>query len=138
MRAFVVDLVSLAARLERGRSLAVEDLVDACTLARPASVPVFNSVSGLSTVAAGESYYAGRCLVRTVQVTTSGDAAGERVLDDRGGADVPVTVVDVAAGDVLTVTGSPDVSMVGRSFRVVDVGGTQRAVVRRLVLTRNG
>jgi hypothetical protein len=131
--------MSLQTALSRGRDRVLDLMVNTCTLAHPgAGTPVFDETTGVSTVPTEPPYFTGPCRIRAEQVTATTDAGDEQVLADRDVAVVPSDVTEVRRGDVLKITASPDGALVNRAFRVADVGGTEAAVARRLVLQRNG
>lgn len=81
--------------------------------------------------------YSGSCRIRPGAAAQGAQEAGQTVFLGSFIARLPVTAVNVAAGDVLTITTSTtDQQLVGAAFTVdeVDVGST--AITRVLVLTR--
>lgn len=105
----------------------------ACSIAPAGVEPVTDPETGEVTFPAGEAVYVGKCRVRPV-AAVGGDT-------DAGGAElarldylisVPFSVTGVKEGHRVTITASPDVSLVGAVVEVRRVDRGDHITARRL------
>jgi hypothetical protein len=128
--------VNPAAALARGRAAAQALMVDTCTITRVTGTTT-DKDTGVVTETVTE-VYTGRC---RVQQGTTGqgnrlDPGETSVVLLRLEAQLPMSVVGLAEGDVLTVTASPhDGDLVGRRFRIHDLAHKTHATARRVLVT---
>jgi hypothetical protein len=118
------------------RAQAESLMVDTCTITRPAGPPTFNADTGqYSDPVAPLTVYTGKCRIRTRtsvlrdRITQAGEA--EVVIWPYIVA-VPVTDVDVAVLDIVTITASTDPALVGHAMRVRIANLATNATARRL------
>ena len=123
----------MASVLAVGRRMADDLMVDACTIVRRAGTASFNQVTGRS-VLASTPVYAGRCQVRIPQAQPATPEAGERTAVVLTAiVKVPVTVVGIQPGDIVTVTASAhDPDLVGRTFRILGLHHKTWSTARKL------
>jgi hypothetical protein len=114
------------------RSVVARFLTDSCTIATPGADPVFNPSTGYSD-ADGDEVYDGPCRLRPSSGSTV-DAGGAVLTLHRYDLTVPWDTTGLTVGQVVTITDSNDPSLVGRTYRIVDVQGGTDTPHRRAVV----
>lgn len=95
-------------------------MVDTGTVRRPGQ-QVLNAATGTSS-ASSTLVYSGRCWIRQASAVEREVLFGEeQVTTTRFMACFPHSVTGVRVGDIVTVTASDDVDVLGRSFRVLAI-----------------
>lgn len=104
------------------RPVAEATITAECTIRDPSQdVKVWNDDTGENTITPAAPYYTGRCRAqqqKQPQVATTG---GQRISNHDYLVAVPAAVTTVRVGHVVTITGSVDESLVGRTLQVTDV-----------------
>lgn len=121
------------AALLRGRRAAQALMVDSCRIDRPGE-PVLDPATGAS-ITPTALVYVGSCRVQVTDFTEARPEAGQRAWTvTRATISVPITVLGVRVGDVVTVTTSSlDPDLTGRSWRVAASVDKTHATARRLL-----
>jgi hypothetical protein len=127
--------VTAEAALMAGRQAAEAEMLDTCTLGQPSTTHTTDPVTGAVTYAT-TSYYSGACRVQLPN-GTRGDTvqdAGERANFVQSPiVSVPMSVVGVRVGDIVTITGSQlDPDLVGTVMRVTAITRKSFLTARRL------
>lgn len=127
-----MDVGALTMFLAEARSAAESLMVDACTITRKTGTATDPTTGVVSDTT--EDVYTGPCKVQVRDVDAQNPEAGDRaytVLKLR--VDVPMTVLGVEAGDVVTITSAVyDPDLLGRTFRVVAPFHGSQKTARRL------
>ncbi len=114
--------MSVLTAVERGRRAAANLMIDVATVTRPGGAPVFDLNTGLLTPAAGTVIHEGPCRLRQPSATESDTLFGEQqVTLSRFIAVFPHDVAGIEIDDVITLTESADVDMIGVEFKVMMV-----------------
>lgn len=118
------------------RDLAESAMRDTCTInRRSATTRTLNTTTGLYNDPAPDEIYDGVCRVRPLPTGRGNAESGGGPLTLRTyAATILRTSLDVAEGDVLTVTDSDDAQLVGRPLYVLSVGFSAENLHRRLML----
>lgn len=120
--------------LAAGRAFLIASLVDACTIKHPTGLST-NTTTGVVTPTYA-TVYTGPCKLKGADSASGQDIAGAHLAVLSPEIHVPIEVVGVVEGDLVTITASAfDAENVGRVFRV---NGPQRksfATARRLQCT---
>lgn len=121
--------------VEAGRLAAQRLMVDACTVTRPGAYGAPDETTGVAT-RTSTTVYTGVCRVKPEP--PGEQTAGEReVVTRQFVVSLPITVDDVAVGDVVTVTASVyDTGLVGAALTVVGVPVGSHLTARRLLAER--
>jgi hypothetical protein len=118
----------------RGRLAAEANMVDACTIQRVTGTST-NDTTGVVTI----TYlpiYSGKCRVQqSVPVSKPADVGQAHVWLQRLELQVPMSVTGIASDDLVTITASLlDADLVGRTFRVRELGHKSHMTARRVQL----
>lgn len=107
---------------------------DSCTITRAGSgTSTFDPATGTYTDPASTTVYTGKCRVKPRNLVDRTVQAGEQQVSLWSfEVSVPVSATDVDLDDVVTVTGSIDPSLVGRTLRVRSVARGTFLTARRL------
>lgn len=118
----------------RGRVFALAQMTDTCTITREGP-RVLDTATGQNAPSV-TAIYAGKCRVRPQPgIATRDVRAGDQVIGTHAPVvSVPVEVVDVAAGDIVTVTASRDPGLIGRRLLVQVVAEGSQITARRLLV----
>lgn len=118
----------------RGRTTSERNMVDACTITRPAGAPVWDDATGTYTQAPPTTVYTGKCRVQMPQAQNRNPAAGDVEWTVQAfEVQVPMSAVGVHVDDTVTVTASDlDSDLVGRVFKVVSLAHKTHMTSRRL------
>lgn len=111
-------------------------MVEACTIGRPSTSHTTDPTTGQVTYTS-TPLYAGKCRVQ-MMTGTRGDnllqAAERAIVVQSAIISVPIAVVGVRVGDVVTITAAVlDGDLVGRVYRVEDVIHKTYLTARRLI-----
>jgi len=111
--------VTIRSALVTGQGLALQLMVDACTISRTTGAGVQDETTGRVTPTTTQ-LYAGQCQIRVPQAVAETPEVGDRTATlQRLIVKVPLTVEDVRIGDVVAVTAAAnDPELVGRQFVV--------------------
>lgn len=129
---------SRASALARGQVVAELGMVDACTIRRPNGATTTDDFSGTVTPAYDSpDLYTGKCRVQQHQATANQQDVGEDyLLLLRLEVQVPVMVIGLKVGDLITITASVhDADLVGRTFLVHDLAHKSEPTARRVQCT---
>ena len=126
--------MSLQGVAARGRIFALKQMTDQCIITRE-SGRVLNTTTGQNTPGS-ITIYTGICRVRPQPgIATRDVRAGEQVIGTHAPVvSVPVEVVNVASGDIVTVTVSLDPGLIGRRMLVQVVAEGSQITARRLLV----
>lgn len=118
------------------RGITESSMRDTCTVSRRSSTTrVLDTTTGLYNDPAPDEIYDGVCRVRPLPSGRGNAESGGAPLTLRTyAATLLRTAVDVAEGDILTVTDSDDAQMIGRPLYVISVGFSAENLHRRLML----
>lgn len=117
----------------RGQVLAEALMQDSCTITRAGGGSSFDPATGTYTDPASTTVYTGKCRVKPRNLVDRTVQAGEQQVSLWPfEVSVPVSATDVDLDDVVTVTGSIDPSLVGRTLRVRSVARGTFLTARRL------
>lgn len=117
--------------LARGRAALTASLTDACTIQHPTGLSA-PSAAGVVTPTYS-LLYTGPCKVKGADSASGQDVAGAHLAVLSPEVHVPVDVVGVEEGDVITITASRyDPELVGRVFRTDGPQHKSHATARRL------
>lgn len=127
--------MSIPSALATGRRLADSMMVDACTITRTTGAGAQSETTGRITPTTS-TVYTGPCQVRMPQNAAETPEVGNRTATvQQAIVKVPVAVVEVAIGDVVTVVSSAhDAELVGRTFRVGALHHKTFSTARKLVV----
>lgn len=100
-----------------------------CTITR-ATPGTFSSSTGEITPGTPTAVYSGDCLARPLDWQGSDTQAGEREVRLRGLRLKLPPDTAVEKDDNVTITGSPDADLIGRTFRITDVPRDEWQIVR--------
>jgi hypothetical protein len=117
-----------------GRRAAEALMVDACTIQRVTGTST-NDTTGVVTPTYS-TIYAGKCRVQQiVPVSKPADIGQAQVWLQRLELQVPISVTGIASDDLVTITASLlDADLVGRTFRVRELGHKTHLTARRVQL----
>lgn len=117
-----------------GRRAAEALMVDACTIQRVTGTST-NDTTGVVTPTYS-MIYAGKCRVQQiVPVSKPADIGQAQVWLQRLELQVPISVTGIASDDLVTITASLlDADLVGRTFRVRELGHKTHLTARRVQL----
>lgn len=109
--------MSAATVLARGRYAAERDMLDTCTIQRPAAPAMDPNNAALTPTYS--LIYSGICKIQGAAAASGTDIGEAHLAIDSPILHVPTSVLDVREADVVTVTASVlDADLVGRVFRV--------------------
>jgi len=116
--------------LGRGRARLIEALVDACTIQHPTSIAT-NTTTG-ATTPTYSTVYTGPCEMQGSMSPSAQEVAEAHLAVLAPTLKVPIAVVGVVEGDLVTMTSSRnDPELVGRTFRVQGPSHKSNATARR-------
>jgi hypothetical protein len=117
-----------------GRRAAEALMVDGCTIQRVTGTST-NDTTGVVTPTYS-MIYAGKCRVQQiVPVSKPADIGQAQVWLQRLELQVPISVTGIASDDLVTITASLlDADLVGRTFRVRELGHKTHLTARRVQL----
>jgi hypothetical protein len=117
-----------------GRRAAEALMVDACTIQRVTGTST-NDTTGVVTPTYS-MIYAGKCRVQQiVPVSKPADIGQAQVWLQRLELQVPISVTGIASDDLVTITASLlDADLVGRTFRIRELGHKTHLTARRVQL----
>jgi hypothetical protein len=117
-----------------GRRAAEALMVDACTIQRVTGTST-NDTTGVVTPTYS-TIHAGKCRVQQiVPVSKPADIGQAQVWLQRLELQVPISVTAIASDDLVTITASLlDADLVGRTFRVRELGHKTHLTARRVQL----
>lgn len=122
------------AALMRGRALAEQLMVDTCTVTRITGEST-NEDTGVVTPTTS-TVYTGRCRVQQSQLgadSTPADPGEAYVRLVAFEMQLPMSVVGLRIGDVITITASAlDPDLVGRAFNILGLAHKTHATARRI------
>ncbi len=117
--------------LAASRAFLTASLVDACTIQHPTGSST-NTTTGVVTPTYS-TVYTGACKVQGAMSASAQDVAEAHLAVLSPSVHVPIEVVGVVEGDVVTITASAnDTELVGRVFRVQGPDHKSSASARRL------
>lgn len=122
--------------LARGRAAAEVGMVDTCTIKRPTGKATDPDTGDVVTVYT--TLYSGqKCRVQTRgQWGERRDVGQDSVVMQTIEIQLPITVVDLQVGDVLTITAAThDPLLVGRELQLKDLNSETHATARRVMGT---
>lgn len=120
--------------LARGRAFLTASLVDTCTIQHPTGMTE-NLVTGVGTPTYS-TVYTGPCRVQGGESASGQDIAEAHLAVLSPILIVPIEVVGVVEGDVVTITASRhDPELVGRVFRINGPHHKSHATARRFTCT---
>jgi hypothetical protein len=126
---------AIAAALPEMRAEAESLMVDSCTITRGGSATTIDEDTGVVGSGSATTVYFGKCRLQTRNVQPNTTAAGETEYSLLAYVlQVPMSVVGVAIGDVVTVTGTLDDDLDARRFTVTGVVHKTHLTARRLAL----
>jgi hypothetical protein len=116
------------------RAQAESLMVDACIVTAGGGAPTWDDANGQWDAPASSTVYEGKCRVQTTLTAEGKPDAGEREWTVQSLAvAVPMSVVGVGIGDIVTVTASEfDPDLVGRVFTVAALAHKTHMTARRL------
>jgi hypothetical protein len=104
------------------RPVAEKTMTAGCTIRHPGGTKTFDAATGLTTTTPLIPYYTGICRVQALAVGDSRvQVAEQQVTSASYLISVPADVSEVATDDQVTITGSTDLSLTGKTLRVTSV-----------------
>lgn len=126
--------MSAATAVLAGRRMAEALMVDACTIRHPTGTTSDDTTGQVTPTYT--TVYTGKCRVQqTVPVSKPADVGEAHVWLQRLALQVPMSVTGIASDDLVTITASVlDADLVGRPFRVRELGHKTHMTARRVQL----
>jgi Family of unknown function (DUF6093) len=123
--------MSASVALAAGRAFAEQQMTDACTIDHPTGL-VTDQTTGVVTPTYS-SVYTGVCKIQGAMSASAAQVGGANLAILSPYVHVPITVVGVVEGDVVTITACVnDPELVGHVFRVLGPDHKSNATARRL------